>query len=280
MATALETNSAPQVALVGGTPDVSRFTENLEAWGVDVCAHIPYLPLRVPKNATHIVVFRDQCSHNLYYAAKKVAERRSLPLCAVAQSWAKAEVLLREHGVLPGREEEETKNPQSSDYDLRTKVVALEWELRQAEKHRERLAEHLRQAEDMVLERDEVIDQMTSQLMSLGNHFQALESKVRANVNNLNVESRVDLYEATCAMLQKRHGRPRGRPPKGWTSRGEVWNAHRIRTEAAKRAGFGSYDLAKRARKVFVEGDENLRTRVNKGEITINAAYNTLKKSV
>jgi len=166
------TSNTPNVALVGGTPNVSTFREHLEGWGVDVCAHIPYLPLRVPKQATHVVVLKTHCSHNLYHAAQKVAGRRHLSLCAVEQAWSQAEPLLRQHGVIPTLAQQGQANHQANHQanenprdriltELQAKVVRLE--------------DLLGQAEEMILERDELVCRLSEQMRLVLSKVQGFE---------------------------------------------------------------------------------------------------------
>lgn len=53
-------------------------------------------------------------------------------------------------------------------------------------------------------------------------------------------------------------------------------SAKNIRDEAARRAGFRSYETARRARKVFSDADDGTKTQLDLGEISVNRAYATL----
>jgi len=126
-----------QVVLVGGTPNIEQFQTRLEAWGVNVCAHIPFLPLSVPKDATAIVVFKSHCCHNLFHAAKSAANKRNLPLCVVDLNWTLAIPLLQQAGILPQPAAQDfAQDPTSEDFRDATirrqsgKIAYLEAEVR------------------------------------------------------------------------------------------------------------------------------------------------------
>ena len=53
-------------------------------------------------------------------------------------------------------------------------------------------------------------------------------------------------------------------------------SAKNIREEAARRAGFRSYETARRARRVFSDADDGTKTQLDRGEISVNRAYATL----
>lgn len=100
-----------------------------------------------------------------------------------------------------------------------------------------------------------------------------------SSVRDANVEERIGVFRLAQRVLARRHGRPQGHPA-GKHSQVEnvFWKPEKIRTEAAKRAGFSSYSMANKAAKVFKEGDEDLKASVNAGELSISAAYNQLPK--
>ncbi len=47
-------------------------------------------------------------------------------------------------------------------------------------------------------------------------------------------------------------------------------SAKELRDEAARRAGFRSYETARRARRVFAEGDEQVREQLDGGMVSVN----------
>ncbi len=163
-----------QVALVGGT-NVSSFQTHMEEWGVDVCVHVPYLPLRVPKQATALVVLKTHCSHELFHTAQKVAQKRKLMLVTVEQNWAQAEPLLQKHGILP-TPNTETPNPVKTEPDHK------EGRLYQLQSQVVRLENHLRQAENMILERDDQVLRMEKRMDSLGACLERLKDKLDTSV--------------------------------------------------------------------------------------------------
>jgi len=263
-------NHTAQVALVGGSQDASHFRNHLERHGVGVCTHNPKIPLRVPQKATHIVVLRNGCSHKLFDQAQEVAKRRGLQLTAVWQSWAKAEPLLRQHGLLsePGPQKEEAvrvfppkvapKAPQPKDRllaELQAKVVGLEASLDDTKKK-------LGEAEEMLIERDDEVIKMSEQLAELCKHFRALEARVRESTIDplveLSLRERAEMFTETLVTLREEHG---------------DWSDAKTKEVAARKAGFGSYGTAYRASRVFRDGSQGLCDRVSSGNLSINAAY-------
>lgn len=53
-------------------------------------------------------------------------------------------------------------------------------------------------------------------------------------------------------------------------------SAKELRDESARRAGFRSYETARRARKVFTEGPEELTQKLDLGELSVNGAFKLL----
>lgn len=92
------------------------------------------------------------------------------------------------------------------------------------------------------------------------------------------VRERVNVFVLASTVLAKRHGRGQGRPTgKDPRSQDLFWEAEKIRDEAAKRAGLGSYELARRARKVIESGDADLVAELEAGRVSVSAAYEQLK---
>ncbi len=93
------------------------------------------------------------------------------------------------------------------------------------------------------------------------------------------LDERVKLYKLAQKVLQRRHGRPKGRPSKKSSSNDDIfWDADQVKSEAAKKAGFGSHVIADRSVSVFERGDADLVAKVTAGEVTISAAYSKLAK--
>ena len=79
-------------------------------------------------------------------------------------------------------------------------------------------------------------------------------------------------------VLKRRHGRPQGRQSE--TSQDcdvQAWDPADIRKEAAKLAGFGSETIARYAVKLFESEYDDVKEAVQKGEMTITAAYEAVK---
>jgi len=94
------------------------------------------------------------------------------------------------------------------------------------------------------------------------------------------IEERVNLYGLAQRVLARDHGRPRGRPSGKRSSNDDLfWSASKIRAEAAKRAGFGSDVTASRAVAVFQNASEDVKEKLVAGDLTVGAAYKTIKKS-
>jgi len=86
--------------LVGGTSDPGRFQIKLERQGVKVLAHIPFEPVNYPKDTTAVIILKSHCSHSLFHAAKKEADKDNLLVCTVDQLWSSAYEVLLQHGII------------------------------------------------------------------------------------------------------------------------------------------------------------------------------------
>ena len=93
-----------------------------------------------------------------------------------------------------------------------------------------------------------------------------------------NVEEKVNLFALGRKVLQRRHGRPAGRPSKPAQICAGLWEPTRIKTEAAKRAGFQSVRIAEYATRIFCDGDDDTKAEVNAGALAISAAYARVRK--
>jgi len=139
------------VTLVGGNTQVGgKFEENLMEWGVEVCQHIEYLPLRVPAQATAIVVIKTFCSHSLFHAAQLQAKKRGLLLVAVEHNWVQAGPMLQQHGLLEQVPEStwEEASTQAHVFPILSLVKA----------EVAALADRVEQAEDLLLEKDDQVE--------------------------------------------------------------------------------------------------------------------------
>lgn len=88
------------------------------------------------------------------------------------------------------------------------------------------------------------------------------------------------LFELSFTVLKRRHGRPHGRPSdKDPRAEDLFWDAARIREEAARRADLGSAETARRLGKVLGGDDDDLKAAVEAGEMSISAAYQTMRPS-
>jgi hypothetical protein len=93
------------------------------------------------------------------------------------------------------------------------------------------------------------------------------------------LDEKVRHYKLAQRVLQRRHGRPMGRPSKKSSSNDELfWDHRRVKTEAARRARLGSDVIADRAVSVFERGDADLAAKVVAGEVSISAAYAKLSE--
>ncbi len=93
------------------------------------------------------------------------------------------------------------------------------------------------------------------------------------------LDERVKLYQLAQKVIQRRHGRPRGRPSKKSSSNDELfWSPQQVKAAAAKEARFTSEVIADRAVSVFERADADLLAKVVAGEVTISAAYDKLSK--
>ena len=93
------------------------------------------------------------------------------------------------------------------------------------------------------------------------------------------VRERVNVYLTYREELARQHGRPRGRPSvKDQQVADLYWSPKMIAEEAARKAGFGSPDMADRANSVFKKATEEVKEKLVAGDLTINAAYKTIKK--
>lgn len=90
------------------------------------------------------------------------------------------------------------------------------------------------------------------------------------------VREKLNLYNLAISVLKERHGRPPGRPGKSVRTEQVFWPAEQIEAEAAKKAGFTSPGLAKKAEHVFSKGDAELVELVNSDEVAISTAYDRL----
>ena len=151
-----------KITLVGGTTNITPFTAHLEEWGVDVVAHAPHLPCRVPKETEALIVLKDHCSHSLLHAAQKVGERRHIPWIAVEQNWTQAEPILQQHKILPEYEGENTEAPIEED-TKKGNNVSLYLLQSQVVKMRDQLGD----AENLILEKDEELGQMGTRVDQL-----------------------------------------------------------------------------------------------------------------
>jgi len=92
------------------------------------------------------------------------------------------------------------------------------------------------------------------------------------------VEERVNLYRLIRERISKTTGLKRGRPNKSVGIPPNCLTAEEIGEQAAKKSGLLSFDRAKRADKVFKDGDDELKAAMNKGELSVDAAYSRLTK--
>ena len=91
------------------------------------------------------------------------------------------------------------------------------------------------------------------------------------------VGERVRIYGLALRVLQRRHGKSRGRPRKTESNDAVFWNRAAIQKEAAMLAGFGSEVTARRATAVIESGHEDLIAGVESGEVSISAAHTKLR---
>lgn len=99
-----------------------------------------------------------------------------------------------------------------------------------------------------------------------------------SSVRDADLQEQVNLFQLALSVLRRRHGRPRGRPEKPCRNDTNYWGTSEIGREAARRAGFRSYETAQRASKVLREADEDIKEKLLAGEMTVNAAYETIRK--
>ncbi len=162
-----------QIVLVGGI-NTRAFEAHLEEWGATICACIPYLPLKVPRQATALIVLKTNCSHNLSGAATTAAQKVGIPLVIVSQNWAKALPRLQQAGVLPtvsrgvaGGEAVEAEIAGAGlVFKLQSKMVRLEVQLGEAE--------------DLLLERDDLVMRMDKRLNAMSAVLEGIKDKMKA----------------------------------------------------------------------------------------------------
>jgi hypothetical protein len=92
------------------------------------------------------------------------------------------------------------------------------------------------------------------------------------------IEERVGLFRLAQGVLQRKHGRERGRPEKMVSNDTIYLSSKKIGEAAAKQAGFNSYETAVRAEKVLREADDDLREALCSGKRTINNAYDEMQR--
>lgn len=146
-------NESHVVTLVGGYVSMAaNFELHLAEWGIEVTQHFEYLPLRVPTRSTMLIVLKSACSHKLFDAAQLVATKRQIPVVVVDHHWTQAEEVLRRSGVL------DTAGPPAVDlsrgYWAETRVAELDREVA-------RLRNNLSQAENLILEQQELLDRLS-----------------------------------------------------------------------------------------------------------------------
>jgi uncharacterized coiled-coil protein SlyX len=133
----------------------ANFTLHLAEWGLEVCQHVEHLPLRVPLRTTLIIVLKSACCHSLSAAATLVAAKRQIQVVVVDHHWTQAEDILRRSGVL------DKVNPPVVDlsvaYWAEARVAELDSEL-------SRLQGHLAQAEDLILEQGQALNELQKQV--------------------------------------------------------------------------------------------------------------------
>ena len=110
------------------------------------------------------------------------------------------------------------------------------------------------------------------------------ESEVRAYIfdahatgRDASLLERIRFYQLAVTVLKERHGLRPGRPKP--SSNEEGLTGDQIRERAARRAGLGSAEKARRAIKVLESADDEIRTAMLAQAITINGAYGRLAQS-
>jgi ParB/Sulfiredoxin domain len=94
------------------------------------------------------------------------------------------------------------------------------------------------------------------------------------------LRERVRLFSLATSVLTRRHGRGRGRPSgKDPQLEDLFWDPEQIRSVAARRAGFTSYELARRAAKVVEHGHPGVITQIEAGAVSVSRAYADLAKA-
>jgi hypothetical protein len=87
---------------------------------------------------------------------------------------------------------------------------------------------------------------------------------------------RVNIFDELVESYARRFGRGRGRPKKVDRNLSDIWDANRIRDEAARGAGFGSRETARRASTVMRSSDDALKQSLDTQGVSIDAAYHQL----
>jgi hypothetical protein len=90
------------------------------------------------------------------------------------------------------------------------------------------------------------------------------------------VFEQVCLYEVGLRSYARRFGRPRGRPRKCDTNVSNYWDANRVKDAAARGAGFGSRETARRAQAVIRSDNEDLKRELESDLLKIEPAYQRL----
>ena len=91
------------------------------------------------------------------------------------------------------------------------------------------------------------------------------------------LKERVVYYELAHRVLQRRHGRPHGDQGRDPRIEDLAWSAKKVRDEAARRAGFSSYEPYRMVKAVLESGDQSLIAKLLAGEVGVSKAYESLR---
>lgn len=99
-----------------------------------------------------------------------------------------------------------------------------------------------------------------------------------SSTRRTSLRERVNVYRLASDVLSRRYGRPQGRPSEKDPRAVDLfWDPEQIRQAAATKAGFGSYESARKACRVVEHSDNELLTEIEGGRLSISKAYDQLR---
>ena len=271
------------------------FADRLAPWGHVVIALCRDIPLHVPQATEAVVILTDRCSHSMLDAAQLITDQRGIKLYPTEQSWSLAKDTLTKLGLLKGESSppivSESKEPAgqmlTQFYAMKADLARFQQRFAEVEnvvlekdETVQRLEGALSEVETLMLEKDETVQRLEGVLASLSERpaiRDQIQSLLHGYTPELSLEERATLFKFCTAELRKQHGRPWGRPKKGIENQTDFWTVDRIRTEAARLAGFPSYTMADRVCRVFQFGCDELKNKLNDGSVSASGAYKELE---